>query len=149
MKTSRNGLQFIAAWEGCELEVYTDAAGYPTIGVGHLIMDGEDFQQGLTYDEAIDLFARDIQVYEHAVGRHVQVVLDQPQYDALVSFCFNLGEFNFSRSTLLKRVNAKQFHDVPFQLSRWCRAGGRILKGLARRREAEGRLFADGVYRGP
>lgn len=149
MKTSQKGLQFIAAWEGVELEVYIDAAGYPTIGVGHLIMDGEDFSEGLTYDEAIDLFSTDIQVYENAVNRHVQVELDQHQFDALTSFCFNLGEGNFSRSTLLKRVNTKQFHDVPFQLSRWCRAGGRVLKGLARRREAEGRAFSDGIYRGP
>ena len=149
MKTSRQGLEFIAAWEGVELEIYLDAAGYPTIGVGHLIVDGEDFSDGLTHEEAMALFAEDIAIYENAVNRHTQVLLTQHQFDALVSFTFNLGEGNFSRSTLLRRVNAKMFHDVPYQLSRWNRAGGIVLRGLVRRRKAEGRLFADGVYQGP
>lgn len=149
MKTSRKGLEFIAGWEGCELEVYSDAAGYPACGVRHRIMDGEDFSSGLTYEQAMDLLSEDIRVYENAVNRWTNVSLAQRQYDALVSFTFSLDELNFSRSTLLKRVNSRDFAAVPFQLARWNRGDGRVLQGLVRRRQAEGNLFSHGIYEGP
>lgn len=152
MKMSPKGLDFLAAWEGgCKTEVYLDSAGYPTIGVGHLIVDGEDYIEGVTYDHdaLMQLFAKDVWIYEQAVERHCRTRLEAHQFDALVSFVFNVGESNWSRSTLLKRVQCSDFADVPYQLSRWNMAGGRKSRGLTRRREAEGVLFSTGEYRGP
>jgi lysozyme len=95
------------------------------------------------------LFREDVRVYEAAASRHITASLERHQFDALVSFTFNLGESNFRRSTLLKRVNASDFDDVPAQLLRWNKAGGREVRGLTRRREAEGAVFALAEYRKP
>jgi lysozyme len=152
MRLTEQGLDFLAAWEGgCQTRVYLDVAGYPTIGVGHLIIDGEDFVEGVEYDHdhLMGLFREDVRVYEAAASRHITASLERHQFDALVSFTFNLGESNFRRSTLLKRVNASDFDDVPAQLLRWNKAGGREVRGLTRRREAEGAVFALAEYRNP
>lgn len=151
MKLTEKGAEFIAAWEGVELDPYQDVAGYWTIGVGHLIMDSEEhlMTDHLTYEEAMELFREDVVIYEETVARYVTTSLEPHQFDALVSFTYNLGGSNFRRSTLLKRVNSRQFYDVPYQLSRWNKAGGVPVRGLSRRREAEGILFAKGVYTGP
>lgn len=153
MKMSDPGLNWLAAWEGgCQTKVYLDSAGYRTIGVGHLITDDDDYQDGVEYprDELMALFREeDVVDAEAAVNRHVTVLLKPHEFDALASFCFNLGETAFRRSTLLKRVNSGQFDDVPHQLSRWDRAGGRRVRGLARRRKAEGLCFTTGAYNGP
>ena len=149
MRMSEQGLNWLAAWEGgCKTRVYLDSAGYPTIGVGHLICDGEDFVQGREYDRdrLMALFREDVADAEGAVNRHVKVTLEPNQFDALCSFTFNLGETNFRRSTLLKRVNANRFGDVPDELARWNKAGGQVVRGLTRRRKAEGEAFTAGVY---
>lgn len=143
------GLDFLCAWEGCRLQVYEDAAGYPTIGVGHLICDGEDYSAGITHDEAMDLLREDVQDAQRAVGDHVKRDLRDHERDALISFAFNVGGGAFRRSTLLRRVNAGVFEDVPYQLSRWNKAGGRVLNGLSRRRAAEAEVFSQGLYSGP
>ena len=71
----------------------------------------------------------------------VKVDLNQNQFDALVSWVFNLGPSNLSSSTLLTRINNKDWKDVPNQIKRWNKAGGKVLEGLIRRREAEALLF--------
>lgn len=152
MRTTPEGREFLAAWEGgCQTRVYRDSAGYPTIGVGHLIMDDEDFKEFVEYDRdmLMQLFAQDLLDTEEYVSMYVTAPITRFQFDALVSFTFNLGPTNFRRSTLLKRVNAGRHAEVPGQLARWNRAGGEVVRGLVRRREAEGILYDTGEYRGP
>ncbi len=87
------------------------------------------------------MLRRDVQVAERAVLRLIDVPLTDGQYDALVSFTFNLGAGALQRSTLRRKVNREEHADVPAQLMRWVVAGGKRLRGLARRREAEASLY--------
>ena len=147
MRTSDKGLDFITEHEGLRLEVYNDVAGYPTIGVGHLIRDDDpDFSGGITREQAIELLRDDARDAEDAVNRHVEVDLNQHQFDALVSFVFNVGGGAFRKSTLVRLLNQGQYDAVPDQLRRWNKAGGRVVQGLVNRREAECRLWQDGAY---
>ena len=143
------GLEIIKKWEGLEdgdpstvnLDPYLDAAGLPTIGWGHLIKDGEDFTGGITIQQAEDLLRQDVKIAERAVNNLVHVHLNQNQFDAICSWTFNCGTGALSQSTLLVWLNAARMHDVPQQLTRWNKAGGRSLLGLARRRVDESALF--------
>ena len=147
MQTSEKGLEFITKHEGEVLSVYNDVAGYPTIGVGHLIRDDDpDFSGGITHAQAIELLRKDAGHAEDSVSSRVTVDLSQTQYDALVSFVFNIGGGAFRNSTLLRLLNQGQYDDVPAQLRRWNKAGGRVVQGLINRREAECRLWQDGAY---
>lgn len=83
---------------------------------------------------------------KETIKDEVVVELSQTQWDALVSFCFNVGAGNFRASTLLKKLNAGRYQTVPSELNRWVFAGGKKLDGLIRRRWAEGRLFATDDY---
>ncbi len=130
MKTSIEGLQFVKEQEGCVLHPYNDISGHPTIGVGHLIKDGEDFSQGITEEEALDLLAQDISWAEAAVNAY-QLELTQGQFDALVDFTFNAGEGALAQ---LLRHGVDQ---VPQQLPRWNKSGGQVVRALTRRRALE------------
>jgi lysozyme len=112
---------------------------YPTIGYGHLITEAnkEQFLDGVDEDEALDLLRQDVAVAERAVLRLISVPLTQGQFDALVSFTFNLGAGALQRSTLRRKVNREEHTDVPAELMKWVWAGGRKLKGLVKRRKAE------------
>ncbi|MHB9075239.1 MAG: glycoside hydrolase family protein [Desulfobaccales bacterium] len=140
MKVSQHGLEFIKNEEGCVLHVYKDQAGYPTIGVGHLIKPGEEFAT-LSESEALDLLAKDLKVAEDAVQGNVLVPLSQNQFDALVSFTFNVGTGALEKSTLLKLLNQGQYEAVPGELMRWIKAGSQTLPGLVNRRQHEGELW--------
>lgn len=142
---SEAGLRLIRDFEGFSPVVYHDAAGHPTIGYGHLIRDGEDFSGGITRAAALELLRADVRVAQAGVLRLIQVPLTDGQYDALVSFTFNLGSGALQRSTLRRKVNRKEHADVPDELRRWVYAGGRRLRGLVRRREAEARIYAGGL----
>ncbi len=141
MTTGMLGMQLIRNFEGFVDHVYKDAVGYPTIGIGHLIKAGEVFPEKITEVEANEILAKDLKEAEDAVNKMVKVTLRQNQFDALVSFVFNLGAGNFAGSTLLKMVNASDFNNAAGQFIRWNRAGGKVLAGLTRRREAEAALF--------
>lgn len=141
MRMSPNGLKKLMEWEGTVLHVYKDAAGLPTIGTGHLIQPGEDFTKGLTTSEAQDLLASDLIRFEEAVNSRVTVPLAQNQYDALVSFAFNVGVGAFKTSTLLKKLNDGDVSAVPAQLMLWTKAGGKTCDGLITRRKNEVRLW--------
>ena len=150
---SDTGLRFIADFEGFRPNLYNDAAGHCTIGYGHLVHRGvcnggepEEFRRpaGITQVRALELLRADAADAARAVNRLVRVPLDQDQFDALVSFTFNVGEGALRDSTLLRELNAGRYDAVPAQLNRWTRAGGRILSGLVRRRAAEGALFSRG-----
>lgn len=125
---------------------YLDVAGFPTVGVGHLIRQGEDFTQGITEAQGEDLLRRDVEQFERAVVKLTPRQLDQSQFDALVSFTFNLGAGAYQRSTLRQCVIAGHDDLVPDQFLRWTRAGGMVRLGLVRRRKAEAALYMREEY---
>ena len=91
--------------------MYMDAVGYWTIGYGHLMNPEEiEFYKGvtLTFEQVDDLFRKDLQKFDNTVNRMVSVQLEQTQFDAVVSFTFNVGSGNLQSSTLRKRVNAER-----------------------------------------
>lgn len=139
MKISENGLELIKHFEGCELEAYQCAAGVWTIGYGHT----KDVKVGDKITKAIadSLLAEEMDEYEGYVNNAVTVDLNQDQFDALVSWTYNLGNGSLISSTMLKVLNSGDFEGVPAQIKRWNKAGGKVLEGLTRRREAEANLF--------
>ena len=141
MNISVEGISLIKKFEGCELEAYQDSVGVWTIGYGHI----KDVKQGdkINQDEAENLLEEEMPEYEGYVNDMVEVSLEQCQFDALVSWVYNLGPTNLSSSTLLKVLNEGDYDEVPFQIKRWNKAGGKVLEGLTRRREAEALLFQD------
>jgi lysozyme len=154
MQMSPHGLELIEQWEGFKTTVYKDSAGLPTIGVGHLLTKSElssgkisidgipvKYGNGLTAQQVTDLLAQDIQPAATTVNNNVKVPLTQNQFDALVSFTFNVGVGAFTSSTLLKLLNQKQYDQVPTQLLRWTRAGGQVVQGLVNRRNNEIKLW--------
>ena len=141
MNISVEGISLIKKFEGCELEAYQDSVGVWTIGYGHI----KDVKQGdkINQDEAENLLEEEMPEYEGYINDMVEVSLEQCQFDALVSWVYNLGPTNLSSSTLLKVLNEGDYDEVPFQIKRWNKAGGKVLEGLTRRREAEALLFQD------
>ena len=139
MKISQEGLALIKKFEGCELKAYHCAAGVPTIGYGST--HGVTMDIEITQEEADELLMDDVSKFEEAVTKAVKVPLEQNQYDALVSWTFNLGPSNLSSSTMLRVLNEGNYEEVPAQIKRWNKAGGKVLQGLIRRREAEALLF--------
>lgn len=104
-KMSEAGLAFLTQREGFSSTVYRDSAGHPTIGYGHKIVAGEDFSGGITESAARELLAQDVTKAEDTVRNSVKVELTQDQFDALVSFTYNVGPVAFSHSTLLRMLN--------------------------------------------
>ena len=139
MQISQEGLSLIKKFEGCELEAYKCAAGVWTIGYGST--KGVKSEDTITQEEADQLLLHEMAEYEGYVNDMVKVDLNQNQFDSLVSWVFNLGPSNLSSSTLLTRINNKDWKDVPNQIKRWNKAGGKTLQGLIRRRDAEALLF--------
>ena len=134
------GLNLIKVFESFRATKYICAGGYPTNGYGHVIRHGETFTT-LSESEASDLLAKDVGVAEGAVLRLIKVPLSDGQFDALVSFTFNLGSGSLQRSTLRSKINRGEYLEASEEFGKWCRAGGKKLKGLVRRREAERLLF--------
>lgn len=139
MQLSKTGIELLKHFEGCELKAYQDSVGVWTIGYGHTkgIYEGLE----ITQLEAEKMLQDELPEYEGYVTDKVVPMLQQHEYDALVCWVYNLGPTNLSSSTLLKRLNAGEFNDVPFQMKRWDKAGGQPLLGLTRRRNAEALLF--------
>lgn len=139
MKTSDAGRELIKRFEGVRLNAYLDSVGIPTIGVGHIA--GVKMGDTVTMQEADDMLSADLRDSEDAVNMNTRIDLTQNQFDALVSLTFNIGGGAFSRSTLLKRLNAGDIQGAADQFLVWNRAGGRRIQGLANRRAAERELF--------
>ncbi|MGR2682942.1 lysozyme [Chromobacterium haemolyticum] len=144
MNISANGIKLIQQFEGLRLKAYQDAVGVWTIGYGHT---GPDVTPGLviTQAQADALLARDLSRFETGVTRLVQVPLHQNQFDALVSFSYNLGLGSLQNSTLLRLLNQRDYAGAAAQFPRWNKAGGKVLPGLTRRRAAEQALFLQPV----
>jgi len=146
---SDEGLQFIVRHEGVITKMYNDPAGHCTIGIGHLIhlgnCDGslseKQYKNGLTKTQTYDLFRQDIAKYEEAVKSNVKVPLTQYQYDALVSFTYNIGTGGFKNSSALKELNKENYNIVPSKMLLWNKPA--MLIG---RRTDEANLFRTGNY---
>ncbi|WP_151837834.1 MULTISPECIES: lysozyme [unclassified Acinetobacter] len=143
MKTSTNGIDLICSFEGLELKAYDDGVGVWTIGYGTTMINGTKVKKGdtCTLEQAKSYFAHDLKRFEASVNNQVKVPLSQNQFDALVSLVYNIGSGNFASSTLLKKLNAKDYAGAADQFPRWNKAGGKVLNGLIRRRDAERALF--------
>ena len=157
---SSKGTKLIQAFESCERSIgggkfkaYYDPVGVLTIGWGHTNDNGRQFDTSSvwTQNECDAAFQEDMRHFEKAVKGLVTVPLDQNQFDALVSFCYNCGEGNLGGSTLLKKVNSRDFSGAAKEFGKWVHGGGKVLKGLVRRRASEALLFqgvADENYDG-
>jgi lysozyme len=138
---TEDGLRLIRRFEGFSAIPYLCPAGYLTVGYGHVVKNPAAFRQPITEDEATEILVLDIQKAEKAVLRLITVPLSDGQFDALVSFTFNLGSGALQRSTLRRKVNREDHAEVPAEFLRWVWAGGKKLKGLIHRREAEAALY--------
>ena len=139
MNISKKGIDLIKRYEGCRLKAYKCPAGVWTIGYGHTNNVRPD--DIITQDDAEELLKRDLKVHEDNVKRVVKIALTQNQFDALVSFEYNVGYGAFANSTLLKLLNAGNYNGASKQFERWVYAGDRVLEGLVKRRKAERELF--------
>jgi lysozyme len=139
LKTSQEGISLIKKFEGCELTAYQCSAGVWTIGYGHT----KGVEKGMTIskESAEEMLVEELHEYENYINDNVTASLSQNQFDAMVSWVYNLGPANLKASTLLKVLNAGDYDGVPAQIKRWNKAGGQTLDGLIRRREAEALLF--------
>lgn len=136
---TQQGVNLIKEFEGFSPTVYLDAAGLPTIGYGHLLRAGEAemFRHSISHEAAVALLIKDVQAAERAVLRLINVPLTDGQFDALVSFTFNLGSGALQRSTFRRKINREEHADASAEFIKWVWAGGRKLKGLTRRRKYE------------
>ena len=146
MKISHSGLSLIKKYEGLILEPYLDTAGIPTIGYGNTFYENglkvRLSDKPISKDRAEDLLLNVVKRFEEGVNRLVKVEINQFQFDALVSFSYNVGLGALQSSTLLKRINNNPLDaDICHQFSRWNKAGGKVLLGLTRRRSEEAALY--------
>lgn len=144
--TSQNGIDLIKSFEGCRLTAYQDSVGVWTIGYGHTY--GVYAEMTITEQQAEDYLRADLGTSESAVNRLITCAINQNQFDALVSFAFNLGLGNFTSSTLLKKLNTGDITSAANEFEKWVKAGGEVLEGLVRRRAAEKELFLKGTVSG-
>lgn len=145
MKTSEGGLNLIKQFEGLRLKAYLCPAKVWTIGYGHTrsVSQGQE----INGQKAEELLKADLLVFEQAVLSH-NLDLNQNQFDALVSFTYNVGVGNLAKSTLLKTIKLNpNDKNIRNEFMRWNRAGGNILSGLTRRRRAEADLYEKGVIK--
>jgi lysozyme len=139
MKTSQRGIELIKKHEGLRLAAYLCPAGIPTIGYGHT--KGVKLGQVITETEAEQFLIEDLKTSEQEIDS-LNLRLNQNQFDALVSFVFNVGAGNFRSSTLLRRVRLNSNdNDIENQFKRWVYANGRVLPGLVKRRNDEAKLY--------
>lgn len=137
----QQAIDFIRNVEGCLLHPYKDSTGKPTIGVGHLILPHENFDGGITLQEAEELLRNDMSSAVKSVCRLITRSLSDNQYSALLSFTFNEGGGTLQRSTLRKKCNRSEDDAMPTEFVKYCYAGGKKRLGLLRRRVAEAKLY--------
>ena len=133
------GLNLIKEFEGLSLEAYLCPAKVWTIGYGHTKYAKPGMV--ITQEQAGKLLREDLYDFESAVNKFVKVPLTDNQFSALVSFAFNVGSGSFKSSTLLRKLNEKDYEGAADQFDKWIYAKGQVLNGLIRRRKAEKELF--------
>lgn len=144
MQVSNAGISLIKEFEGCRLKAYQDSVGVWTIGYGWTQpVDGRKIGPGMVIDQATAerLLKCGLVQYEQGVNQLVKVIITPGQFDALVSFAYNLGLRSLSTSTLLRKLNAGDKQGAADEFGKWVNAGGVRLNGLVKRREAERKLF--------
>jgi len=145
MQISKNGLKLITTFEGLELKPYLDSANIPTIGYGTILYpNGQVVSMNdpeITQDQANDYLEYEVNKKTARVSTLVKAPINQNQFDALVSFAYNLGLGALGGSTLLKLFNAGNIKDAANEFPKWDKAGGKVISGLLRRRLAEQALF--------
>jgi lysozyme len=144
MAVPEQAVELIKHFEGCKLKAYLCPAKVWTCGYG---ATGADVGRGTvwTQEDADDRLAKDLVKFERAAARMVRVPVTEGQKSALISLMYNIGSTAFQESTLLKLLNAKDYRGAGAQFGRWTKAGGRSLNGLVARRDAEAKLFMEGV----
>jgi len=139
------GVNLIKESEGFRAKMYYDANHLPTIGYGTLIDTKEEEwlkTATITEEQAVEFLRHDCEVFERAVTKMVQVPLNQNQFDALISLVYNIGPNNFQKSSVLGSINKKSsVEEIKKNWALWCRADGKVLKGLVTRRQKEIDLF--------
>jgi len=140
MNITDEGIKLIKNFEGCRLTAYKCPAGVWTIGYGHT---GSEVHSGqkITQAQADNYLKVDLMIHCNNVSKLVKVPLTQNQFNALVSFEYNVGYGNFKNSTMLKLLNQKKYVEAAAQFDRWVYAGKTKLAGLVKRRTAEKNLF--------
>jgi lysozyme len=145
MKTSEVGIQLIQKYEGCKLKPYLCPAKKWTVGYGHVIGNGATLAEAdnrtFTKEEVDVLLRTDLARFERGVLRYCTVHLTQSQFDALVSWSYNLGLGTLQRSTMRQKILRKDGEAAAKELLKYDKVGGRAVRGLTRRRQAEYRLF--------
>lgn len=145
MKLDTNGIKFIQDEEGLRLKAYLCPANVWTIEYGNTYhLDNTPVKKGdeITLDEANNLFNQKIKLYEDSVNKNLKVSVTQNQFNALVSFCYNVGMFAFQSSTLLKKINSKaSFEDIFKEFSKWVHAAKQVITVLVNRRKREINLY--------
>lgn len=144
MKTSRAGIDLIKKWEGLQLKSYKDPVGIWTIGYGITTAAGVGKvgpNMTITAQRAEEMLVEALTAYEAAVMKALTRSPTQNQFDAMVSLCWNIGPGAFAKSTLVKRFNRGDYTGVADAFLMWRKAGGKVLKGLVRRRLDEQELF--------
>jgi lysozyme len=137
-------------FEGAVLRPYRDSTGQMVIGTNHVLTEEEiatgtliigekeiHFRSGITKEQARQLLEQDLEPFRLEIDKLVTVELTPNQRDALASLAFNIGLLTFKRSILLKKLNAGKYDEVPMEMMRWTKLGGREIPGLVKRREAE------------
>ena len=145
-KTGTAGIELIKKFEGFMSKPYKCPAGIPTIGYGATFYPGGKkvtmADKAITEVEATELLASMLTKFEQYVDSYCIDTITQNQFDALVSFCYNLGPNNLKSSTLLKKVNLNPNDEtIRAEFMKWTKAGGKVLKGLTLRRTAEADLY--------
>ena len=145
-KTGNEGIELIKTFEGFRSAPYKCPAGIPTIGYGATFYpNGKKVtmaDKSITEAEATELLKSMLKSFEQYVDSYCIDTITQNQFDALVSFCYNLGPANLKSSTLLKKVNVNPNDPtINAEFMKWTKAGGKTLAGLVRRREAESKLY--------
>lgn len=139
MKIGNKGIELIKSFEGLFLTAYKCPAGIWTIGYGHT--KGVKQGQQITANKAEEFLREDVAQFEKDVLKQ-NLKLTQNQFDALVSFVFNVGGGNFQKSTLLRKAKVNSNDpSIKDEFLRWNKAAGKVLPGLTRRRQAEADLY--------
>ena len=145
MKASEKCLKMLAHHEGVRQKPYKCPAGLWTVGVGHLIGDGkslpDSWNRTFSLEEVYAILAKDVERFERGVERYITIPLKQGEFDAIISFAFNLGLGTLQKSTLRQKLNRGDKEGAIESLLKYNKAGGKILKGLDNRRKDEAALF--------
>ena len=139
LKPSPRAVDLVARFEGLRLNAYQDTGGVWTIGYGHTATARPGLQWST--EQARSALLRDLETHADDMRRLVKVDLSQSEFDALTSFVYNFGATQFSKSTLLRKLNAGDRNGAANEFMRWTYDNGRQLAGLQLRREAERELF--------